>query len=91
MIGGRGPLQEHKVKITEEHIKLLRKKAVAALLGVDPYTVTLWVKKGLSTPDAPARWRLTTINEWIAKRERTRRPRPKPPGCLRPGQAGAEQ
>jgi hypothetical protein len=35
MIGGRGPLQEHKIKITEEHIKLLREKAVAALLGVD--------------------------------------------------------
>ena len=60
-------MQEHKVKITEQHIKLLRKKAVAALLGVDPYTVTLWAKKGLSTPDAPARWRLTTINEWTAK------------------------
>ena len=55
MIGGRGPLQEHKVKITEEHIKLLRKKAVAALLGVDPYTVTLWVKKGTSTVRRPTR------------------------------------
>jgi predicted DNA-binding transcriptional regulator AlpA len=68
---------------------LLRKKVLADALNVSEWTIDRWVKTQqfpspfYATAESPATWFWRDIEAWIAKRKRSRRPRPAPRGQLR--------
>jgi predicted DNA-binding transcriptional regulator AlpA len=63
----------------DSNIKLIRKVELAKQLGCSIYTIDRWTRKGsfpqpiYTSPGAPARWRVTTIEAWLAKRSVARR------------------
>ena len=91
--GDRGDGDDDANPRTRSSITLLRKVAVASMLGVSTWSIDRWVKAGtfpkpLFISDfAPARWRLRDVELWLEK-QRVRRRTKSFPGTrnLRPQQ-----
>jgi predicted DNA-binding transcriptional regulator AlpA len=69
-------------------LKLVRKSVLAKQLDVSEWTLTRWVKARsfpapfYPTDGSPAHWRVRDVENWIAQRYRSRRPRKAYQGTL---------
>jgi predicted DNA-binding transcriptional regulator AlpA len=72
-----------------DHIGVLRKREVAAQLGISKWTLDHWVKDKKFPPPtflqvgSPAVWRVRVVKDFLDKARRARRPKRSPRGMLR--------
>ena len=78
-------------QVNFDEIRLLDRRQVAEAVGRSPDTLDGWVRDGLfppplqARPGGPKQWKLTTVRDWIAKRQRSRYQPPARRGRLRRG------
>ena len=73
-----------------EQITVLRRTDVCAALGVSPWTLDRWIRAGefpspiyLTPTSNVGAWRLRDVENFLEKRRRARRVKPKPRGLFR--------
>ena len=67
-----------RTRLKPQPTELLRKAAVARVVGRTPWTIDRWVRRGqfpkpfYLVPGAPATWRRQDVEAWIEKRRHAR-------------------